>query len=612
MRSTYVRLIGALTAAAAVVLVSPTAAQAAPVDPPAGPVGSTAAPEQAWLAQVAPCNRYVNPGHPQASDAGAGLATAPWITLHAAMAKLQPGQTGCVAAGTYPETGLAPAHSGTATQPIALRAQGTVVIAAPGDGTTFDFQTASGTLGYWLVDGFTMDKQTRDGPAVQLLAVRPGHVRAVAIRNNVIRNGKTASAVLVRGRSTDVTIEGNEITGFRRWVNATRTVVRYDEAADLQRWDANAISIESAPSSDTAQPSVERVRIIRNSLHDNGGDGVQCQGGEGYGLSGELAFDPADIDIADNRVVNTAGSASVEENAYDIKSCQRVSIRGSDAGAQYNKIAELLPTRAAKDWQNTNTANGDAIVVHFAARSVLIENIRLWNVCTGVSIGRGDARARDIVIRRLLLFGVRYGQTPPGGSNDDAKRCTGRGIVVTDTAGVDIYHSTIAGAVSQGIMLTTVSPSRPATDIDVWNTIVTLRPALAGELPTGTTAPRGYWIYLGLDVDLATTGSDYNLFWHPDAAATGQHFLRGYRTTGGAATTEAIDLATWRVRTGYDLDRAAPLGSERGDPLFVADPVTNDFYTQPGSPARDAALANVPGAPTCGARPDAGFLESCT
>ena len=45
------------------------------------------------------------------------------------------------------------------------------------------------------------------------------------------------------------------------------------------------------------------------------------------------------------------------------------------------------------------------------------------------------------------------------------------------------------------------------------------------------------------------------------------------------------------------------------DPMFVAEPRYNDFYTRAGSPARDVALTKVP--VVCGSGSDIGFLESC-
>jgi hypothetical protein len=69
-----------------------------------------------------------------------------------------------------------------------------------------------------------------------------------------------------------------------------------------------------------------------------------------------------------------------------------------------------------------------------------------------------------------------------------------------------------------------------------------------------------------------------------------------------------------------------PANSLIGDPLYVADPTNNDYFTQRGSPARDTAAA-VPAtvndprtycddpSPTetdTLAEPDIGFLESCS
>jgi hypothetical protein len=53
------------------------------------------------------------------------------------------------------------------------------------------------------------------------------------------------------------------------------------------------------------------------------------------------------------------------------------------------------------------------------------------------------------------------------------------------------------------------------------------------------------------------------------------------------------------------------------DPRFVEDPRNNDFYTKPGSPARDAALrepllVDPRNSTYCHLGPDIGFLESCT
>jgi len=60
-----------------------------------------------------------------------------------------------------------------------------------------------------------------------------------------------------------------------------------------------------------------------------------------------------------------------------------------------------------------------------------------------------------------------------------------------------------------------------------------------------------------------------------------------------------------------------PAGSIIAYPRFVEDPRNNDFYTKPGSPARDAALrepllVDPRNSTYCHLGPDIGFLESCT
>jgi hypothetical protein len=596
--SRLIRTALAVTFAVAAIAASAAPAAAAPngvLDPPAGPPGSAAAPESGWLAAVRPCTHWVDANTTGPGDAGPGSSTQPWRTIGRAMGVLQPGQTGCVRTGTYAEANLRFARSGTAAAPIALRAEGAVTVWPTAPATTassFVLDSAAAEVGYWLVEGFTIDKQGQDGAGVYAVTSGSGRVRAVAVRSNLIKDGKGGAGIIVRGRITDAIIESNEVTGFARWTS--RSSVSHVEQAGYGRADAHGLSIEGSGGS-TA--SVERVLVRRNSFHDNGGDGVQCLTDTDSVGGAARAGDPKDIDLVDNRMVNTPGSAPVEENAVDLKSCQRVSIRGSDpptgsgAAVQWNKFAEFLPTRKAVDASSgANSSNGDAIVVHYRAAQVLIENLRLWNACTGLSIGRSEAVVRDVTVRRVLMFGLRYGQAPPGGTAADGERCKGRGIQVTNATHLDLYHLTLDDVPSQAVLLS--ADAGPVSDVDLWNSIIRLR-AQAGATQQ--------WVALAAGMPLDSIDSDYNLLWHPDALATGKHF-----SYGGIA----VDLATWRSY-GRDQDRADPLGSHRADPQFVTNPQANDYHTVPGSLARDGALGNT-GSPFCGARPDIGVRESCS
>lgn len=293
-----------------------------------------------WLASVRPCNRYVST---TGSDTASGTTPAgAWRTVAKAMRTLGPGQTACVRAGSYLESHLAAARSGTAAAPIAIRGfpgDPKPVIRATSDANLFDFHTTGRPLGYWLVDRFDIDKQRHDGASVRIEGDRTNAndgtvVSRVAVTNLRIRWSRSGGAILVRGRATDVLIRGNEISDHHRfghWKNygqRSKQRLRSDYAdAGLPttvttsdgttysygREDAHGISVESDPQFTTA-PSVQRVRVQSNRLLRNGGDGLQCVGADDSKCVAQ-ASDAADLDLVDNRL-----EANAEEGA-DIKSC---------------------------------------------------------------------------------------------------------------------------------------------------------------------------------------------------------------------------------------------------------------------------------------------------
>ncbi|WNV88049.1 hypothetical protein [Umezawaea sp. Da 62-37] len=588
--------------------------------------GATALPDTAWLAQVQPCTHYVDPAAgtpalPGPGDSGPGTNAQPWQSLGHAAAVLTSGQTACARAGTYAESGVYLANSGTATAPIALRGLSGATVVPPtspstADRATFQFDASNGrSLSYWLVEGFTVDKSSgssadtaaRDGAGFTVVSSGSGAINHVAIRDNVVKNGKAGMGVLVRsvgntggGKVADVLVEGNEVTNFSRW-KASDGTFHKAWASGRTRMDANALSIEGSGA--VAAESVARLQAKRNSFHDNGGDAVQCltDNDADTAVTNPLG-DPVDIDLVDNRVVNTPGSAPIEENAVDVKSCRQVSIRGTDPptttgpAVTWNKFAELLPTRLAVDAPGNNS-NGDAVVLHYRARRVLIDNLRIWNTCSGISIGRAGTRVDNVVVRRVLVFGLRYGKALGGGTaaetTADATRCRGNGVFATGVTGLDITHVTMDDVPGSGIGLS--GYDGPVDDVDVWNSIVRLRTPTG--VVSGVPAATPRWIAMTTVSGIATDSvdSNRNVFWHADDpnAATGAYFTNGSN----------LALAAWRTA---GRDQLSPVA----DPQFVTDPVTNDYYTVTTSPARDLALANT-GVTGCGTGPDSGFRESC-
>ena len=106
---------------------------------------------------------------------------------------------------------------------------------------------------------------------------------------------------------------------------------------------------------------------------------------------------------------------------------------------------------------------------------------------------------------------------------------------------------------------------------------------------------------------------------HPDRAGgdarRAAEIIQAYRELRGSAARDALEFNdveglpgkphfTWTALVVADAH------SRVADPLFVPGAgTTDDYYTRPGSPARDAAL-EVLGESFCGSGPDIGFRES--
>jgi hypothetical protein len=281
--------------------------------------------------------------------------------------------------------------------------------------------------------------------------------------------------------------------------------------------------------------------------------------------TGPHANDPADLDIVDNRVhANT-------EDGLDIKSCQHVSIRGSRSpespgSAAASKLYGFRPTDHSADVPG-NHSGGGAIVLHYFARYVEIRNTRIWDSCRGISIGRQDLNGvHDVSISRTLIFGLVSGTD-----------CPGLGINLTLAQHVDLFHNTFTGIPDTAVRVASENGgSFSSSDIDVFDNVIE-----AG----------GYWLDL-YRARVSGFESDRNLVWSADGSAS--HMKLDFDRTS---------LPAWRNATGQDTTTVL------GDPLWVADPMNNDYFTRPGSPARDAAL-DIVGASHCGAGPDIGFRES--
>jgi hypothetical protein len=258
---------------------------------------------------------------------------------------------------------------------------------------------------------------------------------------------------------------------------------------------------------------------------------------------------PTDITIEFNRFYRDV------ENAIDIKTCQNVSAR---ANKLYGYRAALAQNRSPQ---------GSAMVVHENADRILIELNRVWDSGAALTIGGNVGTVGAVVARRNLVF-----DAPRIADSSGNVLAEGNGFQASGhIQDVWFLNNTLYNLAYRAIRLGSDAPVQRA---QMFNNIVAR---------TG----------VGLNLykqNVSTLISDHNLFFQAPPTID---------FNGTAITT----WVAWQER-GYDTTSVIDK-----DPLFVPVPRYNDFYTLPGSPARDEAAPT--GEPFCFSGLDIGFLESC-
>lgn len=505
------------------------------------PAGALALPDRSFIPGAAPgCHFYVDQN---GDDANPGSQLKPWKTIGQATKTLTAGQVACVNSGSYSEPGATAVNDGAPNAPIVLRR-------TPGSPSrpVIRLTQAKPVLrverAYWLVEGLEFDlaRQFTTG----MVFGRNGH--HIALRDSYVHGDGRGAAI--SSSADDVTIENNEI----------------------------ADNFHSDPSQDSHGIQVfghaVRVLVRGNKVHENGGDGLQCADETDEGTASDGQY-PTDLTIEDNRFWTSPANQGRTEQGVDIKSCRQVSIRGS-VGPDANDPAAANQKFYGFKTDSSAAGGGGAIVIHLAARNVLVEGNRIWDSCHGIGIGRHDTALgvpQNIVVRRNALFDLKA----IGGS------CTGYGIGIQRVSSADVYHNTfdrIAGAAFRFKHGTGTAGRSP--NVDFFNNVVRdARHFL--ELATG---------------EIEGFASDHNLFWSSDGNQA--------RFAVGAPQ----DIGAWRGKQDGSIVVLADPNSQVADPGFVPGAgTTDDYFTLPASPARDRALDNT-GALHAGAGPDLGFRET--
>ncbi|WP_164019588.1 right-handed parallel beta-helix repeat-containing protein [Pyxidicoccus trucidator] len=343
---------------------------------------------------------------PSGSDKAAGSKSAPFRTIGRALKAVGPGEAIQVQPGDYAESVVidGSVKAGRKDAPITLRASGRARIFPGARGALVQVRKP-----YWVVDGFEIDVKGQSRFAV----VFEGNTEGSVLAGSHIHHGTLGGGVTTYGGARGVTIQDNHIHDFRK----------------KPQGDSHGVVV---------QATSRDITLRGNDIHDNSGDSVQCLKPDGAGQT------PArGVVIEDNRLYSS------DENAVDIKTCRDVVVRDNDMHG----------------FRKSRSSAGEAVVVHYSARNVLVEGNRISDSGRGISVG-----------------GVKDGNQPsPTGVEVKDNRITniskegggdGVGIRVENARDVTVEGNTIDKTEGYGMMLGLGANNAPSENLTVQENVV--------------------------------------------------------------------------------------------------------------------------------------------
>lgn len=437
---------------------------------------------------------------PSGSDTAPGTREKPLRTISKALTLVGPGEIVRVQQGSYTEKLLidASVRAGTADAPITLRGEGKPKLLPTSSG----WWMVRVQRPHWRIEGFELDVRGQRQVAVTFA----GDTQGTVLSGNELHHGTFGSGISTDLGARGVTLEGNHIHHFAQGSTDSHGVV--------------------------IAPSSRDITVRGNDIHDNSGDSVQCLGPEGF----SSATPARGVLIEDNHLHDN------RENAVDIKTCHDVTVRG-------NRM---------HGFAKSTTSRGEALVVHYSARNVVVEDNDVSDAGLGIAVGgnRVGPPPTNVSIRRNRIHGLR---TPEGSA-----------IRIENGVDVRVLHNTITG--TQGFALVVGhGTGGDSSNVAVRNNVFATRAAVH----LGTHAPG-----LVLQSNRYLPGAGF---------ATGDFFVPAVSWVGGT-------LATWQG-AGRDTD------SQENASLLAS---TEGFL--PGAGAVDQGMDL--GLPFCGEAPDIGAVES--
>jgi nitrous oxidase accessory protein NosD len=437
---------------------------------------------------------------PSGSDTAPGTRAKPLRTISRAASLVGPGEIIRVQPGTYAEKLEidASVKAGTAAAPITLRGEGKPKLVPTSSG----WYMVHVRRPHWRIEGFELDVRGQRQVAVTF----SGDTEGTVLARNELHHGAFGSGISTDSGARGVTIEDNHIHHFDRGSSDSHGVV--------------------------IAPTSRDITVRGNDIHDNSGDSVQCLGPEGF----------SDDTPARGVLIERNHMYDNRENAVDVKTCHDVIVRG-------NRM---------HGFAKSTTSRGEALVVHYSARNVLVEDNDISDASLGIAVGgnRVGPPPTNVSLRRNRIHALR---TPEGS-----------GIRIENGRDVRVLHNTLTGTDGFALVIGH-GTGGDSTDVAVRNNLFATRHAVN----LGPHAP-------GLKMES-------NLYLPRAGFTTGSFFVPSVAWVGDT-------LAAWQAE-GRDVGSVESASA-------LADP--REFTPGPGAVDRGMDL----GLPYCGAAPDVGAVES--
>ncbi|NTX01438.1 nitrous oxide reductase family maturation protein NosD [Myxococcus sp. CA040A] len=437
---------------------------------------------------------------PSGNDTAAGSQASPLRTIAKALTLVGPGEIIRVQQGTYAEKLVLDSNvrAGTTSAPITLLGEGKPKLVPTSSGWYMVLVQRPN----WRIEGFEFDVKSQR----QIAVTFAGDTQGTVLANNDLHHGAFGSGISTDASARGVTIENNHIHHFARGSDDSHGVV--------------------------IAPTSKDITVRGNDIHDNSGDSVQCLGPEGFSNDAPASGVLIEANhMYDNR-----------ENAVDIKTCHDVTVRG-------NRM---------HGFTKSSTSRGEAVVVHYSAKNVVLEDNDISDAALGIAVGgnRVGAPPTNISVRRNRVHSLKM----PEGS----------AIRIENGVDVRVLHNTVTGTKGFALVLGH-GTGGDSTNVAVRNNLFATRNAVnLGPYTSG--------------LDLAA-----NVYLQ------GAHFTKGNFFIPEDSWVGEL-LAAWKQQ-GQDVSSA-----ESANALVD----TNTFM--PGTGAVDRGMDL--GLPFCGSAPDVGAVES--